>query len=253
MLQVPPKITLILPAFNEAASIAGTISEAVSYFRSAGLAYEIIVAADGSDGTREKVAAIAASDPAVKGIGHPERRGKGLGIREAVAIASGEFVGFADADNKVPIEEFGKILPRLERGVEVVIGSRALARSEIQRRQPLYRQLGGKAFRYVMRTVVGLPRIMDTQCGFKFFPQVIARDLFSRQKIDGYMFDVEILCLAWRLGYAIEEVPIRWRDDGDTRLQLLRGNLQNARDLLRIRWMHRYVTRPVAVARDARA
>jgi dolichyl-phosphate beta-glucosyltransferase len=93
---------------------------------------------------------------------------------------------------------------------------------------------------------------MDTQCGFKFFPLGVARVLFERQRIDGYMYDVEILVLAHRLGYRIHEVPIRWRDDGDSRLQLLRGNLQNMRDLLRIRWMHRGMERRQPVAESVR-
>jgi dolichyl-phosphate beta-glucosyltransferase len=251
--QSQPKITLILPAYNEVARIAGTIEQAVTYFRSSGAPYEIIVAADGTDGTRERVREIGAADPAVKVIGRAQRCGKGLGIREAVAMATGRYVGFADADNKVPIEEVGKILPLLEQGADVVIGSRALRESAIERKQPLYRRVGGELFRHVMRAVVGLPRIMDTQCGFKFFPLHVAQDLFGRQKIDGYMFDVEILCLAYRLGFHIEEVPIRWRDDGDSRLQLLRGNLQNARDLLRIRWMHRRLAPAAQVVHSVKA
>ena len=113
------------------------------------------------------------------------------------------------------------------------------------RRQPLYRHVGGQAFRIVMHAVVGLPKVRDTQCGFKFFPRAVALDLFERQKIDGYMFDVEILVLAWRLGYRIQEIPVRWRDDGDSRLQVISGNLRNARDLLRIRFLH-WKVRPAA-------
>jgi dolichyl-phosphate beta-glucosyltransferase len=251
--QAQPKITLIFPAFNEVARISETIGQTVDYFQARNLPYEIIVAADGTDGTRERVRELGRANPALRVIGRAVRSGKGLGIREAVVIARGEYVGFADADNKVPIDEFDRVLPLLECGADVVIGSRALSSSTIERPQPLYRRLGGDAFRYVMRAIVGLPRISDTQCGFKFFPLHIARDLFSRQKINGYMFDVEILSLAHRLGYRIEEVPIRWRDDGDSRLQLLRGNLQNARDLLRIRWMHRRLAPRTAVVESVRA
>jgi dolichyl-phosphate beta-glucosyltransferase len=86
-----------------------------------------------------------------------------------------------------------------------------------------------------MHALVGLHDISDTQCGFKFFQRQAALDIFARQKIDGYMFDVEILALASALGYAVKEVPIRWRDDGDSRLELVRGNLRNVRDILRIR------------------
>jgi dolichyl-phosphate beta-glucosyltransferase len=90
-----------------------------------------------------------------------------------------------------------------------------------------------------MRTVTGLSDVQDTQCGFKFFPGPVARNLFGLQRINGYMFDVEILVLAHKLGYRIREVPIRWRDDGDSRLDIVAGNLRNARDILRIRYMHR--------------
>jgi dolichyl-phosphate beta-glucosyltransferase len=238
--QVKPvaDVSLILPAFNEAGSIRSTIQEAVEYFRSQGLRYQIIVAADGTDGTRERAAEMAVQDPAITVFGHPERRGKGRGVREAAQLATGAVVGYADADNKVPIEEYSKIAPWFARGYDAVIGSRAIQRSLIERRQPLYRRLGGAAFHLVMQTVVGLPGILDSQCGFKFFSQPAAREIFRRQRIDGYMFDVEILALAQRLGYAIKQVPIRWRDYGDSRLELVRGNLSNMRDILRIRWLH---------------
>jgi dolichyl-phosphate beta-glucosyltransferase len=239
-----PYLTLILPAYNEARTIANTIAEAVAYFRSRGIAYEIIVAADGTDGTRDVVRGLARQDPALQAIGHDERLGKGRGIREAVALASGDFIGYADADNKVPIDEFDRIRPHLEAGFQVVMGTRAAAESKIERRQPLYRRLGSRGFAVFMQTVVGLHGISDTQCGFKFFPRAAAKALFGAQKIDGYMFDVEILALARRLGYRIQQVPIRWHDDADSRLQLVAGNLRNVRDIFRIGLAHRFRRNP---------
>jgi dolichyl-phosphate beta-glucosyltransferase len=232
---VQPDISLILPAYNEAGRIAGTIAEAVRYFESRRLAYEILVAADGDDGTREIVADLGRGDPAVRAFGAPGRRGKGRGIREAVGMAAGAIVGFADADNKVPIEEYDKLAPFLAEGFPIAIGSRALARATILRSQPWYRRLGGKGFGVFMRAATGLRGVADTQCGFKFFHGGVARRLFALQRIDGYMYDVEILLLAQHLGYRVREVPIRWRDDGDTRLDLVRGNLRNLRDILRLR------------------
>ena len=88
-----------------------------------------------------------------------------------------------------------------------------------------------------MRAVVGLPGVRDTQCGFKFFPREIAQDLFSRQQIDGYMFDVEILRLARLIGYRMKEVGVRWADDGDSRYSPISGTIKNARELMRIRMM----------------
>ncbi len=231
-----PDITLIFPAYNEAGVIARTLAGTTSYFRRRGCAYEIIVAADGEDGTRERAREFAETDPAVRVIGGPARRGKGRGIREAVALANGAIVGFADADNKVPIEEWDKLEPWFARGFDVVIGCRASSQSVIERRQPWYRRAGGRGFHYFMQAVVGLPGISDSQCGFKFFRRGAAREIFARQRIDGYMFDVEILALAQRLGYKIHETPIRWRDDGDSRLRLLSGNLRNVIDIFKIRF-----------------
>lgn len=232
-------VSLILPAYNEAATIASTIRETGCYFRSRGLRYEIIVAADGGDGTRELALETARQGEPVRVIGNQERSGKGRGVREAMALARGNIAGYADADNKVPIEEFDKfrpwLSPSLSQRYDVAIGSRSMQESQIERRQPLYRQLGGKGFGLFMHAVVGLEGITDTQCGFKFFTRAAAREIFSRQQIDGYMFDVEILVLARRLGYGIQQVPIRWRDDGDSRLALVSGNLRNAIDIFRIR------------------
>jgi dolichyl-phosphate beta-glucosyltransferase len=230
-----PDITIILPAYNEAATIVSTVRETIAYLRSRGLVYEIIVAADGDDGTRELVRELAQTDPQIHAIGSAQRGGKGKGIREAVVIATGAIIGFVDADNKVPIEEFDKISTHLRNGYPIVIGSRALAESTIERKQPWYRQVGSRGFYYFMQAVVNIPGIPDTQCGFKFFVRDAAREIFSLQKIDGYMFDVEILALAQRLGYRIAQVPIRWRDDGDSRLNLFAGNLRNAYDVFRIR------------------
>src|SRR5438105_1602754 len=111
-----PYISLILPAFNEARVIPQTIAEAVRYFTAAGLSYEIIVAADGTDGTREVVRRLAIENPALHAIGDDARRGKGRGIREAVERAGGAIIGYADADNKVPIQELDKFRPWLDQG-----------------------------------------------------------------------------------------------------------------------------------------
>jgi len=205
------------------------------------------VAADGDDGTREHVTELAAGCPALKVLGSVERKGKGHGIRQAVRLAHGRVIGFADADNKTPITEFNKIRPHLDAGCDVVIGSRGLPESRIEKKQRLYRQLGSQGFRLLLRSLLSLPGISDTQCGFKFFQHAVAKDLFHRQRIDGYMFDVEILYLACRSGYRIEQIPIRWRDDGDSRLAVVRGNVRNLLDVLKIRFT-RYPPKPRLVA-----
>jgi dolichyl-phosphate beta-glucosyltransferase len=235
-MSIQPDVSLILPAFNEAATIRSTIEEAKVYFSTRGLASEIIVAADGDDGTREIVSEMATKDPRLRVFGDRLRLGKGRGVRLAVQVASGAIIGYADADNKVPIEELDRVVPWFSSGVDVVVGSRGLSQSKILRRQPLYRRIGSWGFGLTMRAITGLREINDTQCGFKFFTRSAAKTIFQHQSIDGYMFDIEILLIAQRLGSRLEEVPVTWRDDGDSRLQLLSGNIRNVRDLFRIRY-----------------
>lgn len=232
----PAFVSVVVPAYNEVKSITPTLREMCAYLSAKPYAFEIIVAADGDDGTRELVRELAIHEPRLKVIGRAARGGKGRGVREGVRLAQGDLIGFVDADNKTPIDEFDKFERPFAEGADVVIGSRAMRDSRVERRQPLYRRVGSKVFALAMHRVVGLTDIVDTQCGFKFFRRQAAMDVFSRQQVDGYMFDVEVLHLAKQAGYRIAQVPVRWRDDGDSRLELVRGNLRNISDLLRIRF-----------------
>jgi dolichyl-phosphate beta-glucosyltransferase len=229
-----PELSIIIPAFNEARTIVGTLTAVRDYLERRGKSYEIIVSADGNDGTRERAREFAAGDLRYTVLGSAQRGGKGRGVREGVHAARGDVIGFVDADYKTPIEEIEKILPGLGDGYDIVIGSRGVGESKIVRKQKLYRRMGSKVFAFGMRLVTGLRGVADTQCGFKFFTRRAARDIFSRQVIDGYMFDVEILRLAQTLGYRVKEVGIRWQDDGDSRLELVAGNWRNAKDILKI-------------------
>ncbi|MFI5178591.1 MAG: dolichyl-phosphate beta-glucosyltransferase [Vicinamibacterales bacterium] len=249
---MPSLVTVVVPAFNEARSIVTTLGELRAYFEAKPYDYEIIVAADGTDGTREIVTGLARTATRLRVIGGPERRGKGRGIRQAVGMARGDVIGFVDADNKTPITEFDRFEPYLIDGWDVVLGSRGLRESRVERLQPWFRRLGSKGFGVFMHAAVGLNDIVDTQCGFKFFQRPVALDLFRRQRIDGYMFDVEILYLATKRGCRIAQVPVRWRDDGDSRLDLVRGNIRNFFDVLQIRFTH-YENPPVSAVESGAA
>jgi dolichyl-phosphate beta-glucosyltransferase len=247
------QLSLVVPAYNEARSIGGTLDAFRRYFDAQLYAYEILVVADGDDGTREIARQRARQDSRLRVMGETARRGKGRAVREAVLGARGAFIGFADADNKTPIEELDKIWPWFDQGFDIVIGSRGLDASLIEVAQPLHRRLGSKGFGLAMHALVGLRTIVDTQCGFKFFRGSVAHDLFERQRIDGYMFDVEILSLAEQGGYRIKEVGVRWRDDADSRLRLVSGNWRNMIDLLRIRFGSYAPLEPVATVKVSAA
>jgi glycosyltransferase involved in cell wall biosynthesis len=231
-----PFLSVIVPAYNEAASIRPTLSAMRAFFDAQTYEYQVILASDGEDATPEIAAEIAATWPNLTISAERGRHGKGHGLRRGAALATGDVIGFLDADYKTPIEEVTKLLPWLESGYDIVIGSRGMASSRITQQQPWYRRIGSRAFGIVMHAIIGLHDIRDTQCGFKFFTRKAATEIFPLTRVDGYMCDVEYLWLAARLGYRIREIGISWSDDGDSRLQLVSGNLRNCRELLGIRF-----------------
>lgn len=230
-----PYLSLILPAYNEARSIRTTLTSMRVFLDAQAYDYQVIVAADGDDATPDIVQEFVQGWPNLQLSAERGRHGKGHGLRRGMRYATGDIVGFLDADYKTPIEEVTKVLPWFAEGYQLVAGSRGMADSNVQRKQRWYRQIGSRVFGIGMHAIVGLNHLHDTQCGFKFFTRAAAREIFRRAQIDGYMCDVEILWLAQRLGYRVREVGIAWSDDGDSRLQLVRGNARNFADLLRIR------------------
>jgi glycosyltransferase involved in cell wall biosynthesis len=242
-----PYLSVIVPAYNEASSIRQTLASMRAFLDAQPYQYEVIVACDGDDATPEIADEFAKEWPNLAISAERGRRGKGHGIRRGAAMAEGDVVGFLDADYKTPIEESTKLLPWLSDGHDVVIGSRGMASSVIAQAQPWYRRIGSRVFGIVMHALIGLHQVRDTQCGFKFFSRRAAADIFPLTRVDGYMCDVEYLWLANRLGYSIKEIGIAWTDDGDSRLELFRGNLRNGRELLRIRF-GRYDLREASIA-----
>lgn len=229
-------LSIVIPAWNEAARIALTLEASAAYLERRGAPFELIVVDDCSrDATPAIVEEVAQRWPQVRLIRNDANRGKGYAVRQGMREARRALVGYMDADYKVPIDQIEKIVPRFDEGFDVVFGSRGTSGAVIEVAQPLYRRVGSRAFGWLMHTMVGLGHVVDSQCGFKFFTQAAAARLFSLQRVNGYLFDVELLCLAELLGMRGAEVPITWVNDPDSRLRLIRGNVQNLLELVEIR------------------
>ena len=230
-------ISIVIPAYNEEARLPATLASVVEYLRNRAYTFtEVVVVDDGSsDGTAEIVERFGAEHSEVRLLRNPGNRGKGYSVRHGVLEARGEWVLFSDADLSAPIEELDTLAAAArERQASIVIGSRAINRKLIGVHQSYFRENAGRVFNLCMRLLVGLP-FRDTQCGFKLMEAHAAHEIFARQRIDGFGFDVEALFIGRKLGCRAVEVPVRWNHVEGTKVGMLLG-LNAFLDLARVRW-----------------
>lgn len=231
-----PRYSIVIPAYNESARIPATLESVVSCVRARQWSAEVIVVNDGSrDNTAAVVREFAARAPEVRLIENPRNCGKGYSVRSGILHALGDVVMFTDADLSSPIEEAEGLFAAIARGADIAIGSRWLASSRQTHRQPLYRQFFGRCFNALTRVIMSLP-FADTQCGFKAFTRAAAQTVFQLQTIERWGFDPEILFIALKRGYRIEEVPVSWAHDARSRISYLRDGLQMLKELAIVRW-----------------
>ncbi len=228
-------LSLIIPAHNEAARIGPSLQKIREYLGRRFPSAEIIVVDDGSRDATAATAENALKDwPRGKVLSRPKNMGKGYSVREGVLSSGGRMVLFSDADLSTPIEELDGLVPEVNQGFDVVIGSRALPDSDIRVRQSAIRERMGKTFNLLVRILV-LPGIRDSQCGFKLFRREAALDVFGRLRVRGFAFDVEALALCRKLGYKVKEVPVVWLNSPPSRVRMVRSSAGMLRDLFRIR------------------
>lgn len=231
-----PNCSIVIPAYNEAARIPATLKAVVECIRQKGWSAEVIVVDDGSlDATAEVVRNFAAAAPEVRLMQNPGNRGKGYSVRSGMLQAFGEVVMFTDADLSAPMEEAQGLFDAIANGADIAIGSRWLETKRQTIRQPLYRQFFGRCFNAVTRLVMGL-RFADTQCGFKAFTRAAAQTVFQLQTIERWGFDPEILFIALKRGYRVQEVPVSWAHDERSRVSYLKDGIKMLEEIAIVRW-----------------
>lgn len=211
------RISVIIPAYNEARRIERTLVAVSEYLLKHFPEHEIIVVNNRStDATRSLVLALCPAIQNLKLIDEPVQ-GKGAAVAAGMRQATGDVRLFMDADNSTPVSYLESMLPYLERGYDVVIGSIAVSGSKIVSREPWYRRVFGTAGNQFIQ-LLAVPGIYDTQRGFKVFTARAAQDIFPRLTVIGWGFDVEVLAIARQRGYRVWEVPVIWDNSRDTRV-----------------------------------
>jgi len=222
MTEGAPALTVVIPAYQEAARIGPSLVEVERFLAARAETWEVIVVDDGSvDATASLVEEFVRSRPRFTLVRLPENRGKGAAVREGMSRSRGARVLFSDADLSTPLEELDVLDRELERGADLVLASRAVRGARLEVRQPWYRERMGKLFNVCVRLVTGIP-FQDTQCGFKLLRGEVARPLAADMREDGFSFDVELVLLARGRGLDVREVPVRWHDERGSRVSPIR-------------------------------
>lgn len=251
-----PTLSIVIPCYNEEGRLPRTLQKTIEYFARQDRTIEIIVVNDGSKddtlGAAKRSLLDVPQHITYSIIDYSPNVGKGLAVKKGMLAAKGERVLFMDADYSVPMEDIEKADRLLDLGIDVAIGSRALNETILLERQSFLREKMAKVFGLFQRTWLGL-KLMDTQCGFKLFTAEASQGVFSEVKLTSVIFDGEVLWLAQKLGYTVQEFPVQWTHDPDSRLTYTPSKaIKVFIEMLRIPSLHVGVRRKGGVKNDSR-
>ena len=213
-----------------------SLATCAEFFQARGIEAEIIVADDGSTDATPRVFADAMSTLSRSRVSYRllqlPHRGKGAAVREGVRVAKGDPIVFLDSDLTIPVEIIDRFVRAINQGADAAIASRYVPGSVTKR--PWWRSLLGVVFRRCVHLLVPVT-VKDTQCGGKAYTAEAAKDLFAKSRLDGFSFDAEVLFLAHRGGYRVEEIPFTLVQDRVTSIDFLAQAPRMLRDLVVIR------------------
>ena len=233
MTPAPISVSIVVPAYNEAARIGSTLASLCEHLQQRPWDWEIRVVDDGStDRTAAIAETFAAEEPRLV-VQREPHRGKGGAVKAGLSAAKGWYRFMCDADLSMPIAELKSFLPPLLDGYDVAIGTREGAAAR-RVGEPTSRHLVGRMFNVCVRRLV-LPGIQDSQCGFKMFTAQAVRTILPHTTVDGWAFDVEMLAIARANGLRIVEVPIEWHYRSESRLSITRDGLRMLGEILAIK------------------
>ena len=229
-------VSVVIPAYNEEERLPMTLKRIYDYLSKRSFSFEIIVVDDGST---DRTAAIAErflqSRRGGAVLKNDANHGKGFSVKRGVLHARGKYILFSDADLSTPIDELEKLLQLISDGsCDIAIASRAHGESDIRVPQPWYRKTMGQIFNIFVQ-LLAVRGIKDTQCGFKCFKRDAAMRIFPQQQLTRFGFDVEILYIARKAGYVIQEVPVAWINSPQSRVHAVTDSGRMFLDLWRIR------------------
>lgn len=238
-----PYLSVVIPAYNEGERKRKEFEKHMqsigAYLGEKNISYEVIVVNDGStDNTAEVIRSFAPYVDKLDIIDRKENKGKWYSVREGFLHAKGKFRLLTDADGATPITNLDNFLKPMEDGEDIIIGSRDLSTSRIEKHQPKWKELMGDAGNLLIQFMLGLRGTKDTQCGFKMLSEKASKDIITRMQVDRWGGDFEMLALAKKMGYKFVEVPVVWVDAGQSLVGApgLGGYGNTLKELLQVKW-----------------
>jgi dolichyl-phosphate beta-glucosyltransferase len=229
-----PRLSLVIPTYNEELRLPQTLVSLRALAER--IALQVVVSDDGStDETCEVVRDLTKQSAWGFSVELVENshRGKGAAVRQGMRQVVAPIVGYLDADLSPSTDAVQQLFEEINTGTDMAIASRGLPGSIIEVRPAWHRERAGRIFNFLLRRLTGIP-FRDTQCGLKLWRLEVAQEIFRRQRVDGFAFDAELVVLAYRLGYQVKEIPVRWSHAEGSKLSIARESVRMSRDLLRI-------------------
>lgn len=235
-----PYLSVIIPAYNEGGrkgkELRKNLSDIAKYLGKKEIDYEVVVVSDGSkDNTVDVAREFSKVLKKLVVVDRKVNRGKWYSVREGYMKAKGQYRLLTDADGATAIDNLKDFWPLMEKGEDIIIGSRDLKEARILKHQPKWKEFLGNAGNILIKTLMGLWGIDDTQCGFKVFSEKAVDEIVPQLKVDRWGGDFEMLMLAKKKGYKINQVPVIWIDAGQS-LVGMKGYLLTFKELFQVKW-----------------
>lgn len=224
-------VSLIFPAYNEEKRLKRALDKTISYFSKSKLKYEIIMVDDGSkDKTFDLIKSEIEQNKLVNliGVTYDKNGGKGYAVKTGIQFARGEFILMLDSDGATEISDFEKLLKNVKSTNGLAIGSRKIISEKVERKW--YRNILGVVNNFIVRTLIGIKDIKDTQCGFKLFSRKAAQKIFSTLHLVRWAFDVEMIYIAQHSNITVSEIPVTWTEIEGSKLVFIPATMSFFRD-----------------------
>ena len=234
---MPPRVDVVIPVLNEERALPVCVDTLLQFLGdSSPYPFRIVIADNGStDRTPEIAESLSQAHWPRVAWSRLEIRGRGRALRKAWLESDADILTYMDVDLSTDLAAFPPMVRAIgEEGFDLAVGSRLMKGASVSKRT-LKREITSRSYNTIVKAVF-FTRFSDAQCGFKAISSRAAQVLIPKVLDQGWFFDSELLILAEKGGYRIKDIPVRWVDDPDTRVRVVKTAVDDLKGLYRLRF-----------------